>query len=148
NGRAGDFATLSDDGIAEVNEAIVEAMNVGRDALITGDTQAASDAVDEIVRGVVITYSQATLRYATLVGDDVENGDIDEAAEHRIEGLAFFRVIEPLLADLGADVDTVNAVFDLEAEPGSNGGADEVETALTPAWNALAISDGDIGTLQ
>ena len=136
NSRAGDFATLSDDGIAEVNETIVEAMNAGRDALITGDTQAASDSVDEIVRGVVITYSQATLRYATLVDDDVENGDIDEAAEHRIEGLAFFRVIEPLVADLGADVDTMNAVFDLEAEPGSNGGVDEVRSALTPAWNA------------
>lgn len=146
--RAGDFATLSDEGIAEANETIVEAMNAGRDALTAGNTQAASDAVDEVVRSVVITYSQATLRYATLVGVDVENGDVDEAAEHRIEGLAFFRVMEPLVADFGADVDAVNAVFDLDADPGSNGGADEVKSALTPAWNALAISDDDIGTLQ
>ncbi len=148
NSRAENFATLTGDGVAEANVAIVEAMNAGRDALIAGDTQTAADAVDEIIRNLVITYSQAAIRYATLVGQDVENGDLDAAAEHRVEGLAFFRVIEALVAARGADVDSVNAVFDLDAEPGSNGGPDEIRTALTPAWDAFGVTAEDIGTLQ
>lgn len=146
--RAENFATLTDDGMALVNEGIVDAMNEGRDALIDGDGQAAADAVDEIIRNLVITYSQAAIRYATLVGQDVDGGDLDAAMEHRVEGLAFFRVIEALVADRGADVDTVNAVFDLGAEPGSTGGPDEIRSALQPAWDTLGITPDDIGTLQ
>lgn len=148
NSRAENFDTLSGDGVAEANTALVAAMNDGRDSLIAGDTQAAADAVDEIIRNLVITYSQAAIRYATLVGQDVENGDLDAAAEHRVEGLAFFRVIEALVAARGADVESVNAVFDLDAEPGSNGGPDEIRTALQPAWDELGVTPDDIGTLQ
>ncbi|MDH3299636.1 MAG: FEA1-related lipoprotein [Acidimicrobiia bacterium] len=148
NSRAENFGTVSDDGVAQANAAITEAMNDGRDALIAGDARAASDAADEVIRNLVITYSQAAIRYATLVGQDVENDDLDAAAEHRVEGLAFFGVVEALVADRGADVEAVNAVFDLDAEPGSNGGPDEIRVALQPAWEALGISDDDIGTLQ
>ncbi len=148
NSRAENFATLSADGVAEVNEAIVAAMNDGRDALIAGDAAVASEAVDEVIRNLVITYSQASIRYATLVIDDVANDDVDAADEHRIEGLAFFRVIEALVSQRGADVAAVNAVFDLDAEPGSSGGPDEVRAALEPAWDALGITTDDVGTLQ
>lgn len=146
--RAANFGTTGDDGAtARANEAIVEAMNAGRDALLAGDVEAAQDAADEIVRNLVITYSQAAVRYATLVPDDVAAGDLASAAEHRAEGLAFFRVIEAIVADHGADAVGINTVYDLEAEPGTTGGGGETAAALAPAWSELGIDDGDIGSL-
>ncbi len=147
--RAGNFGTVGADGItALANEAVVEAMNTGRDALIDGDVDGATEAADEVVRNIVITYSQAAVRYATLVEGDVEGGELGAAAEHRAEGLAFFRVIEAIVADAGADTDAINGVYDLDAELGTTGGGDDVSDALAPAWRALGITEADIGTLD
>jgi hypothetical protein len=144
--RAGNFGTVGADGeTALANERILEAMIDGRDALVAGDVDTARSAAREVVRNVVITYSQAAVRYATLAAADVEAGD--DPTEHTIEGLAFFRVIEPIVAGAGADVDTVNEVLDPSA-PGVNGGGAEVRAALQPAWDALGIAADDIGELQ
>lgn len=146
NSRAGNFGTTAADGeTALTNEAILAAMNSGRDALIAGDVDAAEAAADAVTKNVVITYSQAAIRYATLTVDDVEAGE--DPMEHVVEGLAFFRVIEPIVAGLGADVDTISTILD-PAAPGENGGGDEVRAALQPAWDALGISADDIGELQ
>ncbi len=112
------------------------------------DLDGAAAAVDDVVRAVVITYSQAAIRYAALIEDDLAEGDDAAAEQHQAEGLAFWRVIEAYVAGEGADVDTVNAVFDLAADPGANGFGDEVRAALQPAWDGLGISDQDIGVLQ
>ncbi|MGI9597178.1 MAG: hypothetical protein ACR2QK_13525, partial [Acidimicrobiales bacterium] len=64
------------------------------------------------------------------------------------EGLAFWRVIEAYVAPVGADFDTVNAIFDLGQEPGANGFGDEVRAALEPAWQSLGITPAEIGELQ
>ena len=147
--RAGDFGTLAADGrTAVANEAIIADMEAGREALLDGDAEAARDAVDEVLRELVVTYSQAAIRYATLVQEDVAAGDQEAAAEHRVEGLAFFRVMEALVADAGADVAAVEAVFDLDAELGTTGGGDDVRAALEPAWDELGITAADIGTLD
>lgn len=146
NSRAANFGTTAADGeTAMANEAILQAMNAGRDALIAGDVEGAQAAADEVIENLVITYSQAAIRYATLTVDDVEAGE--DPMEHVVEGLAFFRVIEPIVADLGADVDTINTILD-PAAPGENGGGDEVRAALQPAWDALGITADDIGELQ
>jgi hypothetical protein len=42
-------------------------------------------------------------------------------------------------------VDIVNSIFDLGSDPGSNGGGDEAQAALAPAWDALGISAEDTG---
>ena len=144
--RAGNFGTTGEDGeTALANEAILAAMIAGRDALLAGDREGAQAAAAEVGRNLVITYSQAAIRYASLAVDDVEAGA--DPGEHVIEGLAFFRVIEPIVAGAGADVDAVNAVFDLDA-PAENGGGDEVRAALQPAWDLLGIAADDIGELQ
>ena len=146
--RAGNFdTTVEGSETALTNEGITDAMNAGRDALLAGDVTATEEAANEVIRSMVITYSQAAIRYASLVPDDVEGGDLDAAAEHRSEGLAFFRVIEAILAENGADVAAVNAIYDFAAELGTTGGGDEVRAALQPAWESLGISDDDIGTL-
>ena len=147
NSRADNFGTTAADGTtARANEAILAAMIEGRDALLAGDAQGAEDAATEVLRNLVVTYSQAAIRYATLVEEDLSAGDTDSAAEHRTEGQAFFRVIEATVAGSGADVDAVNAVFDLSA-PAENGDGDTVRASLQPAWDALGISDDDIGQL-
>jgi len=146
--RAGDFGTTGSDGeTARANEEILEAMVNGREALLASNAAGAESAAEEVRRAIFITYSQAAVRYATLVPQDVANGDADAAAEHKAEGLAFWRVIEAWAAEVGADVDIVNSIFDLSSDPGSNGGGDEVQAALEPAWDALGVSAEDIGEL-
>jgi hypothetical protein len=147
--RAGNFGTQGADGeTALTNEEIVAAMVAGRDGLLADDAATAEASVDEIRRAVFITYSQAVIRYATLIPQDVEGGDTDAAAAHQAEGLSFWRVIESWADMAGADVDAINAIYDLTAEPGAAGGPDEVRAALQPAWDRLGISPEDIGELS
>ena len=101
-----------------------------------------------VVKNVAITYSQAVIRYATKIIDDMAADDPDAAAKHAAEGLAFWRVIEAYVVPAGADGKTINAIFALDGDYGSDGGADEVRNALQPALDALGITDADIGTLS
>jgi hypothetical protein len=147
--RAGNFGTMSDDGsMSQVNEQILAAMIQGRDGLLAQDDQAAIDAADSIRRAIWITYSQAAMRYASLIEDDLAADDADTAAAHQAEGLTFWQVIEADAAALGADAETINAIFDLANEPGANGFGDEVRDALAPFWAEADITDDDIGELQ
>ncbi len=147
--RAANFGTVVDGGeTAIANQAILVAMIEGRDALLAEDAAGAQAAATEVVRNLAIIYSQAAVRYASLIEGDLADGDDESAAEHQVEGLAFWRVIEATMADAGADVDAVNAVLSLENEPGANGFGQEVRDALQPAWDALGISSDDIGQLQ
>ena len=97
---------------------------------------------------VVITYSQAVIRYASLIEGDLAEGDQAGAEAHQAEGLAFWRVIEAYATEAGADGDIINDVFDLANEPGANGFGDEVQGALEQAWDNLGISADEIGELQ
>ena len=147
--RAANFGTVGSDGeTALANEAILAAMVAGRDALLAEDVAGAEVAAAEVVRNVTITYSQAAIRYASLVEGDLADGDPETAKVHQAEGLAFWRVIEAYVVPEGADGDAINAIFDLANEPGAHGFGDEVRAALQPALDALDITDEDIGTLQ
>ena len=149
NSRAGNFGTTGADGsTALANEAILAAMIEGRDALVAGNAASAPSATDEVVRGIMIIYSQATIRYASLIEGDLAEDDEALAAIHQAEGLAFFRVIEADVAAAGGDVATINAILSLDNEPGANGFGDEVTAALAPAWDAFGITADDIGVLQ
>lgn len=146
--RADDFGTNNAEQTALANAAILEAMNDGRDDLLQEDADGAQAAADEILRNLAIIYSQATVKYADVAAEDVEEGDEEAARVHQAEGYAFFRVIENLLADAGADVEAVNAILHLSNEPAAAGGGDEVRAALAASWEELDISEEDIGTLQ
>jgi hypothetical protein len=147
NKRAGNFGTTGDGDIAQANINILQAMIDGRDALLAEDAAGAEAAASEAIRNIVITYSQAAIRYASLVEGDLAEGDAETAKVHQAEGLAFWRVIESTVAPVGADVDAINAILDLGSEPGENGFGDDVRVALEPAWDALGISADEIGTL-
>lgn len=147
--RADNFGTMADDGETSMaNEAILAAMIEGRDALLAKDAAGAEAAVDEVLRTVVITYAQAAIRYATIIEDDLAADDAEGARVHQAEGYAFFRVIEPIVADAGADVDAIESILGLDAEPGANGNGEDVREALQPALDEFGITDADIGELQ
>ena len=80
------------------NDATLAAMNAGLAALVAEDMQGVVDARDEVLKNVVIVYSQASVRYASKMTVDLDeaNGDYDK---HQAEGHAFFRVIEAYVAD-------------------------------------------------
>jgi len=120
----------------------------GRDALLASNVAGAEAAAADVVKNVAITYSQAAIRYATKIIDDMAADDPDAAAKHAAEGLAFWRVIEAYVVPAGADGETINAIFALDGDYGSDGGPDEVRNALQPALDALGITDADIGTLS
>lgn len=147
--RAANFGTVGADGeTALANEAILAAMIAGRDALLAEDVAGAKAAADDVVKNVAITYSQAAVRYASLIEGDLEEGDTETAKVHQAEGLAFWRVIEAYVVPAGADAEAINAVLDLANEPGANGFGDEVSAALQPAWDAIGITADDIGVLE
>ena len=147
--RAGNFGTVGADGeTARANEGILAAMIEGRDALVSGDAASAEAAATEVIRNLAITYSQAAIRYASLIEGDLADGNDAKAKEHQAEGLAFWRVVEAYMVPAGADSDAMDAIFDLNNPPGENGFGAEVRAALQPAWDALGIAASDIGSLQ
>lgn len=147
NSRAVNFGTTGANGeTALANEMILDAMVAGRDALLAGDVDGADDATWEALKGLGIIYSQATLRYAQIVDDDLAEGNTEAARVHQAEGWAFSRVMAPYFADTGADMAAIDGFYNLENEP-SAGGYELVEAALQPAWDVFGISADDIGVL-
>ena len=147
--RAGNFGTAGADGeTARANEGILAAMITGRDALVSGDAATAEWATAEVIRNLAITYSQAAIRYASLIEGDLADGNDAKAKEHQAEGLAFWRVVEAYMVPAGADAGAMDAIFNLNNPPGANGYGAEVRAALEPAWDALGIAASDIGSLQ
>jgi len=146
NKRAGNFGTEAASGNAKANDMILEAMIAGRDALVNGNVPGAGMAAAEAVKGLAIIYSQATLRYAQIVDDDLAEGDAEAARVHQAEGWAFSRVMAPTFAENGADMAAIDGFYNLENDPGTGGYA-IIEAALQPAWDAMGISADDIGSL-
>jgi len=95
--RAGNFATTvsSTDSTAKANAAILVAMNEGLAALQAEDLAGATAARDEVVKNIVIIYSQATIRYASKMTTD---STVEAAQTHQAEGYSFWRVIEMYVA--------------------------------------------------
>ena len=91
--RGGNFGTGD-----ATNIATLAAMNDGLTALKNEDMQGVIDARDEVLKNVVIVYSQASVRYASKMTVDLDeaNGDYDK---HQAEGHAFYRVIEAYVAE-------------------------------------------------
>ena len=141
--RGGNFGTST-----LVNNGILASMNSGRDALIDGDVDAAQAAMDEIIKQIRITYIQASIRYASKIGSDLESGDAEKARVHQAEGLAFYRVIEPMVAEADAEAAAkIAGYFDLSSEPNALAGP-AVKSALESVYDTWGINTADVGTLQ
>ena len=81
------------------NIATLAAMNAGLTALQNEDMQGVVDARDEVLKNIVIVYSQASVRYASKMTDDLAAGDTSDYDKHQAEGHAFYRVIEAYVAE-------------------------------------------------
>ena len=92
--RGGNFGTGD-----ATNIATLVAMNDGLTALKNEDMQGVIDARDEVLKNVVIVYSQASVRYASKMTDDLAAGDTANYDKHQAEGHAFYRVIEAYVAE-------------------------------------------------
>ena len=97
--RAGNFGTDNADGTAAANVATLAAMNAGLTAMQNEDMQGLVDARDEVLKNIVIVYSQASVRYASKMTGDLAADDKADYDKHQAEGHAFFRVIEAYVAD-------------------------------------------------
>ena len=92
--RGGNFGTGD-----ATNIATLAAMNAGLTALQNEDMQGVVDARDEVLKNIVIVYSQASVRYASKMTDDLAAGDTSDYDKHQAEGHAFYRVIEAYVAE-------------------------------------------------
>ena len=92
--RGGNFGTGD-----ATNIATLAAMNAGLTALQNEDMQGVVDARDEVLKNIVIVYSQASVRYASKMTDNLAAGDTADYDKHQAEGHAFYRVIEAYVAE-------------------------------------------------
>ena len=118
NKRGLNYGTTAPDGEnSAASLAILTALKTGA-AATTDTARAAQIAI--VTRQIKIIYSQATLRYAKLVNDDLaENNPF---AEHQAEGMAFFNVIRPWVKESSvsdATVAVLDQIFDVQTSPES-----------------------------
>ena len=89
--RAADYGTETD-GVSNALTATTNAMVDGLAALQAEDSAGYTAATDTVVKNVIITYSQATLKYAS----EMDNADSGE--KYQVEGYAFWKTIEAYAA--------------------------------------------------
>ncbi len=85
--RAADFGTETD-GVSNALTASQNAMIDGLAALQAEDSAGYTAAADTVVKNLVITYSQAVLKYTSKMDSN------DSAAKYQVEGYAFWKAIE------------------------------------------------------
>lgn len=91
--RAGDFGTTNADGVANTFVATEAAMVSGLAALQASDSAGYTAAADTVVKNLVITYSQAVLKYTSKMDSNTT------AEKYQAEGYAFWKAIEAYVAD-------------------------------------------------
>ena len=89
--RAADYGTETD-GVSNALTATTNAMVDGLAALQAEDSAGYTAATNTVVKNVIITYSQATLKYASKM-DNAESGE-----KYQVEGYAFWKTIEAYAA--------------------------------------------------
>ena len=90
--RSADYGTETN-GVSNTLNAVETAMVDGLAALQAEDQAGYTAATNTVVKNVIITYTQATMKY-TYKMDDADNGP-----KYQAEGYAFWKVIEAYVAD-------------------------------------------------
>ena len=90
--RAADFGTADENGVAATFAATEAAMVSGLAALQASDADGYNGAVDTIVKNVMITYSQAVLKYTSKMDSNTT------AEKYQAEGYAFWKTMEAYAA--------------------------------------------------
>ena len=90
--RASDFGTADADGVAATFTATEAAMVSGLAALQAEDAAGYNAAVDTVMKNVIITYSQAVLKYTYKMDSNTT------AEKYQAEGYAFWKTMEAYAA--------------------------------------------------
>ena len=90
--RADDFGTADADGVAATFTATEAAMVSGLAALQSSDADGYNAAVDTVMKNMIITYSQAVLKYTYKMDSS------DTAEKYQAEGYAFWKTMEAYAA--------------------------------------------------
>jgi len=115
--RAGDFGTTNAAGVANTFAAAEAAMVDGLAALQASDSAGYTAAAETVVKNLIITYSQAVLKYTSKM-DSNESGE-----KYQAEGYAFWKAIEAYAADY------TNACIDVNGNATYVGNSDETACA-------------------
>ena len=119
----------------------------GLKATVDKKALAVRAARDQIVRDITISYVQSVILAAAKVDAAVAAGKADEARVSQAGGLAYYRVIEPLIARANTTAaEAIAGVFDLKANPAA-GSAAKVTAAFSTTYGPLGIAPEDVGDL-
>ena len=168
--RAADFGTETD-GVSNALTASQNAMIDGLAALQAEDSEGYTAAANAVVKNVVITYSQAVLKYTSKMDSN------DSAAKYQVEGYAFWKAIEAYSAAhtnacIAADdnvtyvgnsdetacaegetfeghygANRINEILDLQ-DASQLGTSYDVTAHLEHVWAHYGITSDDIGTYE
>eukprot|EP00191_Tetraselmis_sp_GSL018_P000163 CAMPEP_0177609542 /NCGR_PEP_ID=MMETSP0419_2-20121207/19156_1 /TAXON_ID=582737 /ORGANISM="Tetraselmis sp., Strain GSL018" /LENGTH=946 /DNA_ID=CAMNT_0019104497 /DNA_START=69 /DNA_END=2909 /DNA_ORIENTATION=- len=138
NKRAANFGTevLADngDGQAMVNKQVLEAFQ-----------SPSKENYEVILNGIKTTYAQASIRYARLL--DIDVAEDLSTDDHRAEGQAFYRIIEPFVASADAECHNQMAdMYNLETGLKDHGQYYCIANECLP--RALGISADSLGVLE
>ena len=168
--RAGDFGTTNADGVANTFVATEAAMVAGLAALQASDSAGYTAAADTVVKNLVITYSQAVLKYTSKMDSNTT------AEKYQAEGYAFWKAIEAYTAShtnacIHTDGNVTYIGDQSESSCGENetfsahygankineilnlqdstqlGTSHDVSEHLEKVWEHYSITSEDIGTL-
>eukprot|EP00775_Hariotina_reticulata_P009084 gene9084-9254_t len=144
--RAVEFGTMQDCELSKVNAGMVAAHRAMYKAAVDGDLRAFSQQQAEVVRLFLITYIQATLKYAELMDRALAKNDLNTLEADQAEGYAFFRTIEPYIARANnASAAAIRKVL-YPGNPVPPNVLSIVQPALAATYGKLGISQADIGS--
>lgn len=119
----------------------------GLKALVDKNALAAGTAREQIVRDITISYVQSAILAASRIDAALAQGKADEARIAQVEGWAYYRVVEPLIAKANTTAArTVAGVFDLGTAPAEGSGA-KTAAAFRGAYGPLGIAPEEVGEL-
>lgn len=152
-GLGGDVTVVITESFAEGLEAI--------ESLSASSTEEDIDAVITLLEEdlaaiklqITKTYLRAAYRYATRMDSNAANSDGGNLRINQLEGLVFFRAIEPLVAgDSPDEVAFINEVFSIDAVYDDFDAYEPVGPGMLAAVSAIVAAEGiaaeDFGTLQ
>lgn len=145
--RSMEFGTMESCTSSQVNAGMLNAHRRLYAAASAGNLAAFQDAQAEVVRLFLITYIQATLKYAELMDKARAKNDLNTLQADQAEGAAFFRTIEPLVARANnRSAATVKQVMSVGAPVPPSGALAVVKPALEATYADLNISPAEIGS--
>jgi len=113
--RSGNFGLPGDvtANIEAAFEAAMAALSVqtGGGAATEAQQEVVESLYDTIEEATTITYLRAALRYGTRMDGDAAAGNPDNLRVNQLEGLAFFRAVQPLVAEFDPDLATAVESF-------------------------------------